>query len=773
MCVCILTLSSLFYTPSAMPALVAFGRTWEFGSDDLFFPGLVSSIVRIGSFIGILAGAVYFRAALTCQSSHLLGGFAAALLLMIALTIHIELGITILSARGSIVHTKPRRLIVHFVHFRVLFFILELVLLVIGTVFAVVSQGELGVNKDCRDFDKAVLVIQLSVAANWIIILFIVVAVVIYLDPCHCYSAKVNYSHVTKRVRDGDIDQTVVETQWRLNHTVWEKRFKVFCCLAGSDESHHLAYREVAEMFAHFFCDTNVVLSDIGAGFLLLQREHLTREALEREKVVSSVSDETDGDEVLASFDFHHEEDRELFKDMLHYLKYALGIYSWLFFVYMNPFCGLCRLCYRLRCCSNGLPNVSKDNSCMCHLSGLRQVTGLNELDIVYVSFENALYKVPFMVCLDHEMQSVVVTFRGTLSFPDIVTDLTAGTRPMQLPDYPDFLVHKGMLKTVTWVMEELKTRQVLEKAFNRANNYKLVIVGHSLGSGCACILSILLHEQYPDLKCYCYSPTGALLNEAAAEFTEQFVTSVTLGKDLVARMNIPNTHKLKEELVRVLESCRKPKCQILIEGALETLLSCFGRSVSLNQRRSNIRETDNFRDRQQAETDGENETMEEGSPLLLSEDVDSNPEQSLNVSSQQSTQTQNSQPGVSPEGSLEITPLLVPRLSSLRLPVRTTSPSPQNSLTVTQEVEHRLVPLFLPGKIIHIVDSEETKPCFFASRQVQARWVSRNSFESIIVSAEMFRDHLPDVLFNAMNKIWKEKKRELEDDVVRRPFSL
>lgn len=752
-----------------MPALVAFGRSWEFGSDDLFFPGLISSIVRIGSFIGILAGAVYFRAALTCQSSHILGGFVAALLCMIALTILVELGITISSARGSIVHTKPRRLIVHFVHFRALIFMLELVLLIIGTVFAVVSQGELGINKDCPDLEKAVLVIQLSVAANWIILFFVLVAIVIYLDPCHCYSAKVNYSHVTKRVRDGDIDQTVVETQWRLNHTVWEKRFKVFCCIAGSDESHHLAYREVAEIFAHFFCDTNVVLSDIGAGFLLLQREHLAKEALEREKIISTISNETDGDEVMASFDFRHEEDRELFKDMLHYLKYALGIYSWLFFVYMNPFCGLCRLCYRLKCCSDGLPNVSKDNGCMCHLSGLRQVTGLNELDIVYVSFENALYKVPFMVCLDHEMNSVVVTFRGTLSFPDIVTDLTAGTRPMQLPDYPDFLVHKGMLKTVNWVMEELETRQTLEKAFNRANNYKLVIVGHSLGSGCACILSILLRQQYPDLKCYCYSPTGALLNEAAAEFTEQFVTSITLGKDLVARMNIPNTHKLKEELVRVLESCRKPKCQILIEGALETLLNCFGRPVSLNQRRSVNKETHTVRNREQDEIDGENDAVDEGSPLFLSDDMDNNPEQSLNIA-QRSTQTP---PVTSPEGSLEITPLLVPRLSSLRLPVRATNPSPQNSLTVTQEVEHRLVPLYLPGRIIHIVDSDESKPCFFASRQVQAHWVSRNSFESIIVSAEMIRDHLPDVLFNAMNKIWKEKTQELEDDAVRRPFSL
>ncbi len=47
---------------------------------------------------------------------------------------------------------------------------------------------------------------------------------------------------------------------------MWEKRFKVACCVAGSDDVHQLAYREVAEIFAHLFCDTNVVMSDIAAG---------------------------------------------------------------------------------------------------------------------------------------------------------------------------------------------------------------------------------------------------------------------------------------------------------------------------------------------------------------------------------------------------------------------------------------------------------------------------------------------------------------------------
>ena len=739
-----------------MPALVAFGRTWEFGSDDLFFPALISTLFRMSAFIGILGGTLYFREALTCQDSHLLSGLAGALLCMLALITIIEACITGFSARGTIVRTKPRAPIVHLLHFRFLLFLIEVVLLIIGTVFAYVSQTELPSNTDCPDLFKAVLLVQLSVAANWILIVFLVAAIFIYLDPCHCYSAKVNYNPVARRVRNGDIDETVVETQWRLSHSVWEKRFKVVCCVAGRDETHHLAYREVAEMFAHMFCDTNVVLSDLAAGFILLQREHLAKEARLR---TNGRNDETeaDGDNMLASFDFNFEEDRVVFKNLLHYIKYALGMYTWPFYIYQNLLCGVCKLCYHLKCGERSrYSNVHKDYGCMCHLTGLQQITELNDVDIVYASFENSLFKVPFLVCLDHEMQSIVIAFRGTLSFQDVVTDLTASTKPIPLPNYPDFLVHKGMLKTVQSVMEELEENGCLETAFNRASSYKLVIVGHSLGSGCACILSILLKQKYPDLTCYCYSPTGALLNEAAAIFTEDFVTSVTLGKDFAARLNFANTVKLKSDLVRVLESCRKPKCQILMEGILETLSNCFGRSLMFEQHSQRHRRSPS--PTALSETDGD-EDQEEHSPLV-SEEAEENLKCRNRIRVVERTD-------------IDFTPLIVPHLSSLALPVRSTIPSPENSLNELQAAEQRLIPLYPPGRIIHLVYMDSTKRCFCDSRQVVTNWCSRYSFDSIDVSPEMFRDHLPDVLSNTMNKVWKEKMKELDDNAVGRPFDV
>ena len=782
-----------------MPALVACGRMWEFGSDDIFCPGVAAVALHAVWLLGMLGGVVYFRNALACEPSHYLLGFASVLLFITVCGILVEMAITIFSCRGSIVRMKPRRPIVPLIYVRVIITIMEVVLLVIGTGF-VVFPNLIDLSK-CEDLDRSLLMMRCVVGAYWFSFLAMIGMAALYLDPCHCYSARVNYREVTKLIQQGNIDEEVVETQWKLVHTAWEKRFKVLCCLAGSDDVHHLAYREVAEIFAHLFCDTDVVVSDIVAGFILLQKEEIAQEKARREGVVPSPTQsnslEAISEETQLPFDFHVDEDRELFRSAVHYMKYAVGMYTWPFYIYMNPICGMCRLYSHLNCCAgrNSPENIYKDNRCSCHMTGLRQFTGLDECDVVYASFENDVYKVPFMVCYDHESKSVVLAFRGTLSLGDVVTDLTAATKPIQLPDFPNFLVHKGMLKTVTTILEKLEKDSTLESAFKRCPGYNLVIVGHSLGSGCACLSAILLREKYSNLRCFCYSPPGAMMNEAAAVYTEEFVTSITLGKDFVARMNVPNTHKLKEDLVRVIEACRKPKCRILAEGCLETMATCFGASVVFGERsysttncaqppigQNDVAVNMDSVD-EEADADAEVIDSEESDPLISSNLTDINPVQSLPAGfhcqvtgeaptspvslspkrTQSLKRAQSPKRTQSPKRYSEITPIFHPSLSSLRLPVRGTGR--------TSPMHRRLVPLFVPGKIIHIVDVGQDETCFCASRQLEVKWGSRHSFGKFNVSPDMIRDHFPDVLTKAMNAVWNRKVADMEDSAIRRRY--
>ena len=46
----------------------------------------------------------------------------------------------------------------------------------------------------------------------------------------------------------------------------------------------------------------------------------------------------------------------------------------------------------------------------------------------------------------------------------------------------------------------------------SRPQEYRLVIVGHSLGAGAAALLALMLKSPYPQVRCYAFSPPRGLL---------------------------------------------------------------------------------------------------------------------------------------------------------------------------------------------------------------------------------------------------------------------
>ena len=477
---------------------------------------------------------------------------------------------------------------------------------------------------------------------------------------------------------------------WKLNHSVWEKRFRVIFCFAGGDESHRIAYGEVAEICAHLFSDTNLVLSDIAAGLVLLQKEHLHRELT----LLNTPDAERSSRSV--ALNFCNPSECKLFEESFHFVHFALGIYSWPLHVYMNMCCGICGLLHHMTFPCRQHTRIAQDNRCSCGYAGIVAASKINGVDILYATLENDLYQAPFMVCLDHASRSVVVSVRGSLSLHDALTDLTAAAHHIKLPGWPRFRVHKGMYQTASWILEKITDEDVLAQAFRRVPQYDLVFVGHSLGAGCACLLSIILKEQYPNLRCFCYSPTGSLLSAECAAYTQTFVTSVTLGQDLVTRLSVPSAHTLKEDVIRALEACRKPKYRILLEGGMETLSKCCGKAVVFHEEES------------------------------TSADVEA---------------------GVSDTETCDQVPLL-PAVTAVNQPVQ----CEEEDMEVPNAA---MPPLFPPGRIIHIVDTLAGA----GRRQLEARWASSNSFSRVVVSPEMIHDHLPNVLLRAMEAVWQQKK--------------
>lgn len=558
-----------------MPPLVVFGRSWEFGSDDLVFPFLTSGALHTFWLLIVISLLAIFHEDLSCGDVHNLVILSYATVAIFVIIIITAIAIVVTSGRGTIANPTPRWPIPYLLYFRVSLYVCQALLLVTGTVFAFTDST----TSSCVNFKHTVLLLRLIMVSGLAVLLILLSLVMIYIDPCHCYRARVDRNskdYSLLLTDDGEDDD-----QQQGYHSVWEKRCNILCCVAGRDRAHRNAYKELSTLFAQYFQDVNLVASDIAAGFVLLQRQQL---AEEKERIDFSEEDLCGVERCL---DFNNDVDRECYRQALHYCNYALGCYTWPLLCYVNPTTALCQLGQhiypsdRVGAHHRQRQHVLHDNSCFCNLSGLLEMAKIEEEQIVYCSFRNNLFCIPFYVAIDYDNEAVVIAMRGTLSLHDVVTDMVAVEEEIEGVDVTQDqkpCAHKGILRTAHWVREVLKDKEILETAFSRGPNYKLIIVGHSLGAGCAAILATLLRQDYPHLHCFAYSPPGCL-NEAAACYTKEFVTSVTLGKDLVARFGLQTAISLKDDIVSLLRKCRKPKYRILVEGVIETLTKCIGRT--------------------------------------------------------------------------------------------------------------------------------------------------------------------------------------------------
>lgn len=119
----------------------------------------------------------------------------------------------------------------------------------------------------------------------------------------------------------------------------------------------------------------------------------------------------------------------------------------------------------------------------------------------------------PFCVIADHKTASIVIAIRGSISLRDMFTDLTATSEKFEAKGLPpDTMAHKGMAYGANYVARRLKEVNILDKALALYPQYGLVLTGHSLGAGVACLLALKIRHKYSDLKVYAFSTPGKYL---------------------------------------------------------------------------------------------------------------------------------------------------------------------------------------------------------------------------------------------------------------------
>ena len=206
--------------------------------------------------------------------------------------------------------------------------------------------------------------------------------------------------------------------------------------------------------------------------------------------------------------------DRQVLSEGARYSRVALAAYSWMMYLWTSR-CGCCKLsattltelcmCQPRYCRSKD--HVNGDNWCGWKETSVLKSLGIEERDFFFANFRNDVNVCPYMIIIDRRYMSILIVIRGTLSFEDMISDVTISPRPLDdvgqeygfdgIGEY----CHSGILEAAKYVYGDMEARNVLKNALQDHPGFNFRIVGHSLGAGVAAVLGLLLEKEYPLLK--------------------------------------------------------------------------------------------------------------------------------------------------------------------------------------------------------------------------------------------------------------------------------
>jgi sn1-specific diacylglycerol lipase len=285
----------------------------------------------------------------------------------------------------------------------------------------------------------------------------------------------------------------------------------------------------------------------------------------------------------------HEESDRIVIQDGCHYMRYALAVYGHVLYIAQHPCSAPCCLlagvmtCRGGPCCGkadadivDGPIQVVGDGVLGCNRLGFLVNSGLSHADLVYASFKTGIKASPYVIAVDHEKKSVVVAIKGTFSLESLVTDLNVRPELVSLyasicdvfgePSMADEYCHSGMLHCAVYLYKELERHKILDRLLLgeslKLPTYSLVITGHSLGAGCAAILSIMLRNKFPSLRCFCFAPPGCVVSFTSA--LDSSIISYVLDSDIVPRLSVDSVVGLRNDVLDMIARINVPKHKVI-----------------------------------------------------------------------------------------------------------------------------------------------------------------------------------------------------------------